>query len=76
VLVASPRDFEVALRQEDDGTFSVTVPSLPGCASQGQTRDEALEQIREAIEAYIESLVAAGDPIPGPVEIERVTVAA
>lgn len=32
--------------------------------------------IREAIEAYIESLVAHGDPIPGPVEIERVTVAA
>lgn len=62
--------------QEDDGTVSVTVPSLPGCASQGETRTEALEQIREAIEAYIESLVTNGDPIPRPVKIERVTVAA
>lgn len=40
----------------------------------GETR-EAPSMIREAIEVYIESLVAHGDPIPGPVEIERVTVA-
>lgn len=70
------REFEVALAQEDDGTFSVTVPALPGCASQGETRVEALAMIREAIELYIESLVAHGDPVPRPVEIERVTVAA
>jgi antitoxin HicB len=69
------REFEVALAEEVDGTFSVTVPALPGCASQGRTRDEALEMIREAIEIYIESLVARGDPLPGPVKIERVTVA-
>jgi predicted RNase H-like HicB family nuclease len=54
----------------------VAVPALPGCTSQGETREEALSMIREAIEVYIESLVAHGDPIPGPVEIERVTVAA
>jgi antitoxin HicB len=54
----------------------VAVPALPGCTSQGETREEALSMIREAIEGYIESLVAHGDPIPGPVEIERVTVAA
>jgi antitoxin HicB len=70
------REFEVALAKEDDGTFSVTVPALPGCTSQGETRIEALAMIREAIEAYIESLVAHGDPVPRPVEIERVTVAA
>gem|GEM_PF-4173237 len=44
--------------------------------SLGETREEALSMIREAIEVYIESLVAHGDSIPGPVEIERVTVAA
>ncbi len=61
---------------EENGGFSVTVPSLPGCTSQGETRVEALAMIREAIEAYVESLVAHGDRVPGPVEIERVTVAA
>lgn len=62
--------------REDDGGFSVTVPALPGCTSQGETRSEALAMIREAIEAYVESLLAHGDSVPGPVEIERVTVAA
>jgi antitoxin HicB len=74
ILMASTREFEVALTQEEDGTYSVTVPSLPGCASQGDTRVEALAMIREAIEGYIESLVAHGDPVPGPVEIERVSI--
>jgi antitoxin HicB len=69
-------EFEVALTHEDDGTYSVTVPGLPGCASQGETRVEALAMIREAIELCIESLMAHGDPIPRPIEIERVTVAA
>jgi antitoxin HicB len=68
------REFEVALAEEDDGTFSVTVPALPGCTSQGGTRDEALEMICEAIELYIESLLAHGNPLPGPIEIEHVTV--
>jgi antitoxin HicB len=68
------REFEVALAEEDDGTFSVTVPALPGCTSQGATRVVALAMIREAIELYIESLAAHGDPVPGPIEIERVTV--
>ena len=74
--MATPREYEVVLMTEEGGGFSVTVPALPGCVSQGETREEALAMIREAIEVYIESLVAHGDPIPGPVEIERVTVAA
>jgi predicted RNase H-like HicB family nuclease len=74
--MATPREYEVVLMAEEGGSFSVTVPALPGCTSQGETREEALSMIREAIEVYIESLVAHGDPIPGPVEIERVTVAA
>jgi predicted RNase H-like HicB family nuclease len=52
----------------------VSVPALPGCASQGETRDEALVMIREAIELYLESQHAHGDPLPAPIEIERVTV--
>jgi predicted RNase H-like HicB family nuclease len=70
------REYEVMLTPEAEGGFSITVPGLPGCTSQSATREEALTMIREAIEVHIESLVAHGDPIPGPVEVERVTVVA
>lgn len=72
----SSREYEVVLTREEGGSYSVTVPALPGCVSQGETREEALAMIREAIEGYLESLRAHDDPIPGPVEIERVTVSA
>jgi antitoxin HicB len=70
------REFDVVLTPEDGGGYSAVVPGLPGCASQGETRTEALAMIREAIELYLESLEAHGDPIPGPIEIERITVTA
>lgn len=74
--MSTSREYEVVLTPEAEGAFSVAVPALPGCTSQGETREEALSMIREAIEVHIESLVAHDDPIPGPVEIARVTVAA
>jgi predicted RNase H-like HicB family nuclease len=55
---------------------AVPVPALAGCTSQGETREEALTMIREAIELYLESLDAHGDPLRGPIEVERVTVEA
>lgn len=70
------REFEVVLTPEEEGGYSVSVPALPGCVSQGQTREEALAMIREAIEGYLESLEAHGDPVPAQVEIERVSVSA
>ena len=72
----SSREYEVVLTPEEEGGYSVTVPALPGCISQGETREEALAMIQEAIELYLESLEAHGDPIPGLIEIERVTVSA
>ena len=48
----------------EDGYWVVECPSLPGCISQGKTKDEALANIREAISLYIESLEAHGDLIP------------
>ncbi len=74
--MAAPREYEVVLTPEIGGGYSVAVPALPGCTSQGETRAQALAMIREAIEVYLESLEAHGDPIPGPIEIERVTVGA
>ena len=45
---------KVVLEPSDEGGFTVYVPSLPGCISEGETREEALENIREAIELYLE----------------------
>ncbi|MFH2007581.1 MAG: type II toxin-antitoxin system HicB family antitoxin [bacterium] len=55
---------QVVLTPDEDGFWVAEVPSLPGCISQGKTREEALEQIREAIEAYIEVLNEDGLPVP------------
>ena len=56
--------YTVVLEQEADGGFVVSVPALPGCVSQGDTRAEALSSIREAIALYIEDCREAGDPVP------------
>ncbi|MCD6206439.1 MAG: type II toxin-antitoxin system HicB family antitoxin [Methanosarcinales archaeon] len=45
---------EIILEQEEDGRYSVHCPALKGCHSQGETREEALENIQEAIELYLE----------------------
>ncbi len=44
----------VILEPSDEGGFTVLVPALPGCISEGNTRDEALANIKEAIELYLE----------------------
>jgi predicted RNase H-like HicB family nuclease len=44
----------IVLEASDEGGFTAYVPSLPGCISEGDTRDEALGNIREAIELYLE----------------------
>ncbi len=45
---------ENVLEQEEDGTYSVHCPALKGCHSQGETREEALKSIQEAIQLYLE----------------------
>jgi predicted RNase H-like HicB family nuclease len=66
--------FRVVLQQDEDGVFVVEVPSLPGCVSQGISRAQALDNIREAIEGYLESLKHHGEPIPPPIDEEIVDV--
>jgi predicted RNase H-like HicB family nuclease len=46
--------FKVVITEGEDGWYVVEVPSLPGCISQGKTKKEALENIKEAIELYLE----------------------
>lgn len=66
--------FRVLIDQDEDGIFVAEVPALPGCISQGHTRKEALANAQEAIELYIGSLGAHGDPIPPPITEEIVEV--
>jgi predicted RNase H-like HicB family nuclease len=56
--------YTVVLQRENDGGYVATVPALPGCVSQGDTREEALKNIEEAMELYLEDIKAAGEPIP------------
>jgi predicted RNase H-like HicB family nuclease len=46
--------FQVVLEPSDEGGYTVYVPTLPGCISEGDTVDEAMRNIREAIELYLE----------------------
>jgi predicted RNase H-like HicB family nuclease len=66
--------FRVMIQRDDDGIYVAEVPALPGCVSQGTTRSEALNNVREAIALYYESLKAHGDPIPPPIDEEVVEV--
>ena len=56
--------YTVILEREDDGGFHAFVPALKGCHTQGDTEDEALANAQEAIGAYLESMLAHGEPIP------------
>jgi predicted RNase H-like HicB family nuclease len=48
--------YRVVLEPQEEGGFTVYVPALPGCVSQGETVEEATENIKEAISLYLESL--------------------
>jgi antitoxin HicB len=49
---------------EDDAGYTVLVPALPGCVTQGDSIEQCIERAQEAITGYIESLQAAGEPVP------------
>jgi len=67
--------YRILIEQDEDGIFVAQVPSLPGCVSQGRTRQEAIENAKEAITAYVESLAAHGEPVPPAITEEFVEVA-
>jgi len=55
---------QVIIYPGEDGYYVVECPSLPGCVSQGKTKEGAIENIREAIQLYIEVLQGKGQPVP------------
>jgi antitoxin HicB len=68
--------YRIRFECDEDGMFVVTCPALPGCVSQGRTRAEAQDNIRQAIALYLESLRENGDPIPPSIQEEIVEVPA
>lgn len=61
------RTYTVVLELEEDGGYSVSVPALPGCYTQGDDLQDALANAREAIQCHVEALAMDGDPIPDDV---------
>jgi len=66
--------YRVLIEQDGDGVYVAEVPALPGCISQGKTRNELINNIKEAIAGYLESLQAHGEPIPPSITEEVVEV--
>jgi len=66
--------YTAVLQRESDGGYVATVPALPGCVSQGDTRAEVLKNIEEAIELYLEDVREAGEAIPVETDREYVEV--
>jgi len=65
----------VVIIEQDEGSFGAYVPDLPGCVAVGESREEAMDLIREAIELHIESLRENGESIPSPHSfVEKVAV--
>ena len=64
---------QVILIPDETGGFTVEVPSLPGCVSQGDTYEEALANVKEAIQGFIELLEEDGLPVP-PEDSPRIVV--
>jgi len=67
--------YRILIEQDEDGIFVAECPALPGCISDGKTREEAINNIQEAIQGYIESLRKHNEPIPPSIIEEIVEVA-
>lgn len=62
--------YSIVLHKEPGSSWSVTVPDVPGCFSGGDTVEEALESVREALAMHFEGLVEDGQPLPAARDIE------
>ncbi len=62
-------DFKVILEPDESGGYVISCPSLPGCYSQGETTEEALENIKEAIALCLEDMESQGEEIPDPSKV-------
>jgi predicted RNase H-like HicB family nuclease len=66
--------YRIIIEQDEDGVYIASCPALKGCYSQGDTIEEAIENIKDAIKLHIEARKIIGEPIPIEVLIEEVEV--
>jgi predicted RNase H-like HicB family nuclease len=66
--------YRVIIEQDEEGMFVAQCPSLPGCISQGKTRKEAVNNIEDAMNGYLESLKKHREPIPPSIEEETIEI--
>ncbi len=67
--------YRVLINQDEDGIYVAECPTLPGCVSQGATREAALQNIHDAMKGYLESLKKHNEPIPPSIQEEIVDLA-
>lgn len=68
--------YTIVIEQDEDGMYIASCPSLPGCYTQGETYEEAIQNIKDAIKLHIEARKKIGEPIPIEKAIEEITVSA
>ena len=74
MIVEEKMKLRLLIEQDEDGVFVAQCPALPGCVSQGKTRDEALKNVRDAIKGYLKSLKKHDEPLPPSIEEEVVEI--
>jgi len=67
--------YRILITQDEDGIFIAECPALPGCISQGNSRNEAIVNIKDAVDGYLFSLKKHGEPIPPSITEEIIEVA-
>ena len=66
--------YRILISEDEDGVFVAECSSLPGCISQGTTRELALQNMHDAVTGYLESLKKHGDPIPPSINEQIIEV--
>jgi len=66
--------FRIVVEQDEDGVYIVSVPSLKGCYSQGDSIDEAVVNIKDAIRLHIEARESLGEQVPVEVLVDEVEI--
>ena len=66
--------FTVVVERDEDGVFIASCPALQGCYSQGDTYEQALENLKDAIKLHIEARHSLGEPIPIEIAIDRIEI--
>lgn len=74
VRIMSKHRYKVVVERDEDGVYIATCPAIQGCYSQGETYEEALENLKDAVRLHIEARRSLGEPVPIEVALDEVEV--